>query len=241
VARPAPTRAGTPAAEPPARPLPLTARKAAKTPKTARGTRTREAVLVAAMSTFARDGIMSSRVGDIADTAGVAVGTVYTYFDDKKDILAALLEPVFAELYAGSSAPLDGADRVTVLAAALRHYLAVYAANGALMRVLTEAVAVDERFADWWFDIRARFLDRIVRGLAAVQRSGGLRTDFDPLVVGSALGGMVENFAWVWFALGGERRPWTDDPATIDVDAAAAVLTRLWIDALFLDGARVMP
>ncbi|MCZ7526496.1 MAG: TetR/AcrR family transcriptional regulator [Acidimicrobiia bacterium] len=227
----------TPAAEGP-RPL----RPAGhKRPKTARGERTRRAILDAALEVFARDGFVAARVVDVAREAGVALGSVYTYFDDKRDVLAALLEGVFDELYEGSRAPLTGQDRSGALTAGLRHYLETYARHRRLMALLMEATAVDGRFAEYWFSVRSRFLERIVRALDDVRRAGRLDLEGDLVLAGSALGGMVDNFAWIWFGLGGERLRGRPARADVTVDEAAALLSRLWLRALFLEDGSARP
>jgi AcrR family transcriptional regulator len=52
----------------------------------------RKAILDAAEQVFAERGFAAARVQDIAVRAGLAVGTIYNHFDQKEDILFALLE-----------------------------------------------------------------------------------------------------------------------------------------------------
>src|SRR3954468_12907898 len=65
---------------------------------TARGARTRAALVYAARRVFERDGFLNARVTDIADVAGVAHGSLYTSFPDKKAILAAVLADLQEEM-----------------------------------------------------------------------------------------------------------------------------------------------
>lgn len=53
---------------------------------------TRQAILVAAEATFAERGIHAARMEDVASRAGVAVGTLYNYFGDKKQVVRALVD-----------------------------------------------------------------------------------------------------------------------------------------------------
>jgi DHA2 family multidrug resistance protein len=53
---------------------------------------TREAILDAAASVFTSDGAASARMEDIAAAAGIAVGTLYNYFEDRAALVTALLE-----------------------------------------------------------------------------------------------------------------------------------------------------
>ncbi len=56
----------------------------------------REAILGAARTVFARKGFHGTTIADIADEAGIALGTVYLYFPSKNAIFAALHERLFA-------------------------------------------------------------------------------------------------------------------------------------------------
>jgi AcrR family transcriptional regulator len=53
---------------------------------------TRSAILDAAETVFAQDGVQRARMEDVASAAGVAVGTLYNYFADREALLHALLE-----------------------------------------------------------------------------------------------------------------------------------------------------
>jgi len=55
-----------------------------------RSARTRERILGAATTVFARRGFHGTRVADIADHAGIAYGLIYHHFKNKDEILAAI-------------------------------------------------------------------------------------------------------------------------------------------------------
>ena len=59
---------------------------------------TRAAILEAAEAVFAERGFHGARMEEIASRAGVAVGTLYNYFEDRKHLLGALLDACGAEL-----------------------------------------------------------------------------------------------------------------------------------------------
>lgn len=58
----------------------------------ARGVVTRRRVLSAAESLFARRGYEATGMADVADRAGVGVGTLYHHFPDKRALLLALID-----------------------------------------------------------------------------------------------------------------------------------------------------
>lgn len=57
----------------------------------------REEILSAARKVFARQGFRGTTIADIAEEAGIALGTIYLYFPSKEDVFAALNEQL-AEL-----------------------------------------------------------------------------------------------------------------------------------------------
>ncbi len=61
-------------------------------PLTARGLRTRAALVAAARVVFERDGYLDARLSDITAEAKCSTGSFYTYFSSKEEILQAVLE-----------------------------------------------------------------------------------------------------------------------------------------------------
>ncbi len=59
-----------------------------------------QAVLSAAEEVFADAGLHAAHMGEIAERAGVAVGTLYNHFADREALLAGLAEARFKELIA---------------------------------------------------------------------------------------------------------------------------------------------
>lgn len=59
--------------------------------ETARATRRNE-ILIAARQVFAERGFRGTTISDVAEAAGVALGTIYLYFDSKEAVFGALSE-----------------------------------------------------------------------------------------------------------------------------------------------------
>ena len=77
----------------------------------------RDGIVDAAEAVFAEKGVQGARMQDIAARARIAVGTVYNHFDEKEDILHAVLEErtagLLRELAARGDDPSDFAQRLT--------------------------------------------------------------------------------------------------------------------------------
>ncbi len=67
----------------------------------------RNAILEAAEEVFATEGFHAARMKDIADRARIAVGTIYNHFEEKDDVLYALIEERTAEMLRALSPAAD--------------------------------------------------------------------------------------------------------------------------------------
>ena len=109
-------------------------------PLTDRGRRTRDALISAARGVFEVRGYDATRMGDIAEAAGVSHGTVYTWFSTKDAVLMAVIESLVGDLYASLGTP-DETDPVARVDLANRRYLDAYRANARLLEVVEQARA----------------------------------------------------------------------------------------------------
>src|SRR5664279_3131717 len=118
-----------------------------RTPVSARGARTRGALVRASREVFERDGFIEARITDIALEAGVAAGSFYTYFTSKEDAFAAVLEQVGEEMLHPRIRELaDRDDPISVIEAANRAYLVAYRRNARLMGLLEQVSQINEDF-----------------------------------------------------------------------------------------------
>jgi AcrR family transcriptional regulator len=111
-----------------------------KTPKTARGIRTREKLLQAAEFEFGEKGFHEAAVSGITYRAGVALGTFYTYFESKEEIFQALVSFMsqrtrrwIAERVA------DAPDRLTAERKGLEAYIEFAREHKGIYRIISEA------------------------------------------------------------------------------------------------------
>lgn len=63
----------------------------AKTRRDAQREQTRQRLVEAGAEVFARQGLAGARIADIAKSAGVAMGTLYTHFPDKEALFAEVM------------------------------------------------------------------------------------------------------------------------------------------------------
>lgn len=196
-------------------------------PVTDRGRRTRSRLLAAARQVFEDDGFLEARIVDIAETAGVSYGTFYTYFATKEEIFLEVARTVQQEVspLAPGEVAQEELDLYTRLEHANRRYLEGYARNARMLAVIEQVATFNEELLQSRRDARVAFVDRSTRSIRRWQAEGLADPVLDPYYAASALGSMVDRFAYVWFVLGGE----------FELEKAVANLTRLWAHALQLE------
>jgi AcrR family transcriptional regulator len=194
-------------------------------PATARGQRTRAALVHAAARIFERDGFLDARISDIAADAGVASGSFYTYFDSKDAIFREVVDELIEELYRQSHVgDVAGPDPVARIAAANRLYVEAFARHAALYAVVVQVATFNPELRQHRQTSRLAFVDRAARGLRHLQESGHADPGLDADLVAAMLCGMVENFAEVRHLLG----------QRFDDDQAVAAMTEIWVRAIGL-------
>jgi AcrR family transcriptional regulator len=85
------------ASTPPAAPSPVSASRAVRMTREQSRANTRERLLAAARSVFARSGFHGASVEEIASEAGFSTGALYSNFEGKEDLFLVLMEIEIAE------------------------------------------------------------------------------------------------------------------------------------------------
>ena len=154
---------------------------------TAKGARTRDAILAAAIERFGRDGYRATSVADIARDAQVGGSVAYAYFPNKESLfLAALDEDAAQAIREGVSHLLveGGHERwhasliPTLVEALSRHPLARREVTG-LEPTVTDRVSEIPAMGELRQAVGAR--------LRADQELGLVRRDIDPTPIGNGI------------------------------------------------------
>jgi TetR/AcrR family transcriptional regulator, fatty acid metabolism regulator protein len=158
----------------------------------------RRLILDAAVRVFARKGFHTSRVGDIAEEAGVAHGLLYHYFSSKDEVLETifrenwglLVERINAVEQSGESAHDQLRHVAAIVLRTWRHEPDVVRV---LVREIARSPEVQERISDLVKPIEA--IRRIIeRG----QAGGEFRTDLDPALAAVVFYGGIDELLTGW-------------------------------------------
>lgn len=193
-------------------------------PLSARGERTRSKLIAAARVVFERDGYIDSRLTDITDEAKMSIGTFYTWFDGKDEVLAAVLHAAQGEmLHPGTARMAPKDDPAGIISESNRAYFEAYRRNAKLNHLLTQVALVDSRFAALRRTRTEAFVDRNARAISDLQRRGLADPKLDPRLASMGLSGMVSRLASESFHTGDEDA---------DIDTLVRTATTLWTNAL---------
>ena len=160
----------------------------------------RDALLRAAIETFAARGYFNAQVADVARTAGVAAGTVYLYFRGKDDLLISIFEKTMKEAIAAGRESIAGLDDpLAQLRTIARLHLDRMSRDRNLAVVfqveLRQSTKFMERFsATYLRDYLGIIRDAVARG----QATGAFRRDVNPTLAAKLLFGMLDEMATNW-------------------------------------------
>jgi len=195
------------------------------TPRSARGIRTRNALVAAARVVFERDGYLDARLADISAEAGVASGSLYTYFEGKEEIFQAVAEQVTEEMVHPHLRARTGVtDPRELIDLANREYLRAYKKNAKLMGLFEQVSHIDEEFRAVRIERANAFVQRNARMIRTLQDAGSADPELDPLLTAHALSGMVSRMAFVAYV---QKVP-------MPFEKLVETLNRIWIKALSL-------
>lgn len=156
------------------------------------------AILEAARSVLADKGYEAASIGEIARQAGISEGLIYRYFDNKRDLLMAVLGQFYLRVINGLESTVARKntfrDRLRIL---IKKHLEAFASDTELCRLFLTQVRVAS-------DYRGSEIHRLNRRytsilLGVIQdgiAEGVVRADVDPRMLRDMLFGGIEHFAW---------------------------------------------
>ncbi len=177
-------------------------------PVTEKGRATRRSLLAAAEEVFGEAGYTGASVAEIVRRAGVAQGTFYVYFPDKKAVFEELVRVLNHEMRRHLSQAIEGLDhRVDMERAGFEAFFSWVAEHRALYKLVREAEFVDPEIFRWHYDTLARGYSD---GLKAAMDRGDIDADVDPNVVAHVLMGIAEFLGGRWVIVD-HRQPTADE------------------------------
>ena len=160
----------------------------------------RDALLRAAIETFAARGFFNAQVADVARTAGVAAGTVYLYFRGKDDLLISIFEKTMKEaIAAGRESIARHTDPLAQLRTIARLHLDRMSRDRDLAVVFQVELRQSTKFMERFSATHLRDYLGIIRDVIARGQSMGIfRKNLNPTLAAKLLFGMLDEMATNW-------------------------------------------
>lgn len=199
---------------------------------TARGVRTRTALLAGARRAFETKRYANTTIADITREAGCAQGSFYTYFNSKEELLEQL-----AEDFERENATLVSELELTITEPYpfVRELCAIHWRTcrkySVELAAIFQASMQDEQFRHHWQEIRANAHRKIAGIIVAAERAGLVSAPTPHTeTLASAIGAMMQYFCYLWLVDGGE--PGLSMPGD---EAAIDTMARIFYRSVFAD------
>lgn len=150
----------------------------------------RNQILDAATQVFAEKGFHRATIKDIARVAGIADGTIYTYFASKTDVLLGILNRLNQSTEREQQLNLEsGQDIRTFFAAYLRQRMALFWPNAEVFQAVLPEMLVNAELRELYYQqVIAPTIAVAEHYFQAQSATGQLRTIDIPLTVRSIAG-----------------------------------------------------
>lgn len=192
---------------------------------------TRDRILDAAEQVFHAQGVGASSLQQVAEAAGVTRGAVYHHFQDKHELMEALLGRVILPLQAGEALALadpeapDPLARIVVHVQRLFDYIVATPRAQRVFDILTtryEFGAENEPMRQRKQRSRCDFRDLLASNLAVAQRRGELAAGLEPQALAIGLLALVD----------GLIRSWILEPGAFELDRLGTDTVRRHVEGL---------
>ena len=192
--------------------------------RTGRAADKKEAILRAAIETFAQRGFFHARMAHIARAAGVGSGTIYLHFRSKDELLVSIFDRVMGEAIAeGREALAAIPDPVGRLDEIARLHLRRMGLDRQLAIVFQVELRQSVKFMEQFSSTRVREYLGIIRDVIAAGQAGGVfRDGLKPTIAAKMFFGILDQMATNWVL----------SPRPYPLEAEAALVVDLFVNGM---------
>jgi len=167
----------------------------------------REQIMKAALEVFSQKGYTAATIPEIASLAGVAIGTIYIYYSNKRELFMSVMEALIATPLVSIFEKESSQEFPVTLMAAIKDRASLMESD--IMSRFSSLIGEIQRDPELKKMFTERllrpFLSRMEEFYCTLIAAGELR-QFDPAVIMRALGGMVIGLA-ILRSLEGDASP----------------------------------
>ncbi|MGH8505126.1 MAG: TetR/AcrR family transcriptional regulator [Stenotrophobium sp.] len=192
-------------------------------PRLAREARVDE-ILAAARDVFCEKGYESTAVAEIAARIGVVEGTVYKYFDSKRDLLLKVLERWYEQMFGDYARDLAGVDNARARLRLLiwRHLRSIKEYPRLCRLMFREVRSEHDYHGSELHGLNRRYTGLLIEVLEEGVSCGDFRGDVPMSLLRDMVYGAIEHHTWNFICGRGE----------LDIDATADQIAALLCDGI---------
>jgi len=163
-------------------------------------------ILEAALHIFSKYGFDRATIPDIARQAGIAVGTIYNYYDGKRDLLVAITNKYVIEPFAGIVKRGNAEGDTAFIAAIMENRLNFGLDNISKFLPIFNEVQKDEELRRNYNENVLRPIMNMMESFVTSRMKSGAFREIDPHILTRAIGGMVIGFM-ILYRIEGDKSP----------------------------------
>jgi AcrR family transcriptional regulator len=192
--------------------------------------RTRGQLIAAATKIFAEQGFQNTSVAQIAERAGVSLGTFYQYFRNRDEVLAAMVNDSLRTMEDDTGPGWRVADGVAGLTRIFGIYVDAYTQSVDIVRVWENVSQTEAEMVALRKDAARSITSQFAAELRRASKAGEIRamSAREATLTARALAGMADRVCFEMFVFD------PPEPAPTK-DEVAELLARLWAGALGLE------
>jgi AcrR family transcriptional regulator len=158
----------------------------------------RAAILKAARAIFSEEGYEAASITGIARLAGVADGTIYRHFANKRDLLYHVMRVFYERIIADVEQEVARTDSFAEqLFRLIRGHLAVFAEEVDLCRLfIREVRSADDYYDSLMYGLNRRYTSILLDILTDARARGEMDSGIDPRMVRDLVYGAIEHLSW---------------------------------------------
>ncbi|WP_197421806.1 TetR/AcrR family transcriptional regulator, partial [Sphingomonas sp. CCH9-H8] len=156
-------------------------------------------ILAAARILLAEKGYDACTTADIAERAGVVEGTIYRYFESKRELFTKLAEQWFGELLTARAAPPPGADIRTRLRSAIADALSIIRHERALSKFVLMELRPDPNYRSMEvYRLNQAYTAGVLEVLKDAERAGQIDPALPVTLLRDMIFGAIEHRTWAF-------------------------------------------
>lgn len=180
-------------------------------------------IMMAARAVFEEKGYHNALISDIAERAGVVDGSIYRFFENKRDLLVRVVEDWYEQILRDERqfAGVRGTwNRIRVI---VHHHLMTIKREPALSRLVFQELRPDPEYRNTrLFALNQEYTRRVIDVINEAVETGEFRSDISPRLIRDMIYGTIEHHTWAFLR----------DEGDFDVEKTADSITNVFYQGM---------